>query len=81
MGDNVAAIEPVCGRVFFLELKKNAALADTAAAHLRQLGALVRVPSLADLDATQLRKVSEAVAGDLISVARDTGLQKPDLGN
>jgi hypothetical protein len=54
---------------------------DTAAAHLRQLGALVRVPSLADLDATQLRKVSEAVAGDLISVARDTGLQKPDLGN
>jgi iron uptake system component EfeO len=82
MGANVAAIQAVYGRVFVPELKKkDAALAQGAQQHLRQLQSLLTAATLADLDTTQLRKLSESVAVDLVSIAGDTGLQKPNLGN
>jgi len=82
IGANVAALKAVYAQVFVPHLKKaNLKLAKVAGDHLEQLGSLVAVPRLVDLDQRELRSVSEAVAADLVLIARETGLEKPNLGN
>jgi hypothetical protein len=41
----------------------------------------VAVPALQDLDQVRLRDASESLVNDLASVGRESGLEKPALGN
>jgi len=43
--------------------------------------ALVSVPSLRELDQAGLRNLSETLANDLVMVGRESGLERPGLGN
>jgi hypothetical protein len=43
--------------------------------------ALVAVPTLQTLDQVRLRDVSESLVNDLAMVGRESGLEKPGLGN
>ena len=80
--DNVASISAAYARVFApATRKRNAALAETFAKDLEQMHALVSVPSLQEMDQVRLRYLSEALANDLVKVGRESGLEKPGLGN
>ena len=80
--DNVASIGAAYERVFAASTKKrNADLAKTFNADLREIQALLSVQQLKDLDQMQLRHLSESLTRDLTLVAHETGLAKPQLGN
>lgn len=82
MRDNVASIAAAYARVFAPATKKrNGALAKTFGKDLEQMQALVSVPSLQELDQVRLRILSEELANDLVLVGRESGLEKPGLGN
>jgi iron uptake system EfeUOB component EfeO/EfeM len=82
MRDNVASIDAAYSRVFAAATqRRNAPLARTFAADLGQLQALVSVRSLQELDQVRLRNLSETLANDLVMVGRESGLEKPGLGN
>jgi iron uptake system component EfeO len=80
--DNVASIAAAYERVFApATKKKNAEIAKLFAADLRQMQALVSVPTLQELDQVQLRDLSESLVNDLAMVGQACGLEKPRLGN
>jgi len=82
MRDNVASIAAAYARVFApATTKRNAALAKTFAEDLERMQALVSVPSLRELDQAGLRNLSETLANDLVKVGRESGLERPGLGN
>ena len=82
MRDNVASIAAAYARVFApATAKRNAALAKTFAEDLERMQALVSVPSLRELDQAGLRNLSETLANDLVKVGRESGLERPGLGN
>jgi hypothetical protein len=43
--------------------------------------ALVSVASLQELDQVGLRTLSETLANDLVMIGRESGLERPRLGN
>jgi iron uptake system component EfeO len=80
--DNVASIATAYARVFSPTVKKrNAALAKTFTEDLERMQALVSVRSLQELDQVGLRTLSETLANDLVMIGRESGLEKPGLGN
>jgi iron uptake system component EfeO len=80
--DNVASIATAYARVFAPAVKKrNAALAKTFTEDLEQMHALVSVRSLQELDQAGLRTLSETLANDLVMIGRESGLDRPRLGN
>jgi iron uptake system component EfeO len=82
MRDNVASIAAAYARVFApTTRKRNAALAKTFDEDLERMRALVSVPSLQELDQAGLRNLSETLANDLVKVGRESGLERPGLGN
>jgi iron uptake system component EfeO len=82
IGDNVAAITAVHSRVLApVGKEKQSRHGTPVAAELERLRALVAARSLADLDQTALRELSEALASDLIARGRQIGLNEPPLGN
>ena len=80
--DNVASIAAAYVRVFAPATKKrNAALAQEFGRDLEEMRVLVSVASLQELDQVRLRNLSETLANDLVRVGRESGLDKPGLGN
>ena len=80
--DNVASIAAAYERVFAPATKRrNAELAKTFSTDLSLMHALVAVPTLQTLDQVRLRDVSESLVNDLAMVGRESGLDKPGLGN
>ena len=80
--DNVASIAAAYARVFAPATKKrNAALAKTFTEDLERMRALLSVPSLQELDQAGLRTLSETLANDLLMIGRQSGLERPGLGN
>jgi iron uptake system component EfeO len=80
--DNIGSIAAAYTHVFApMTKKRNAALEKTFTADLKELQALVSVATLQELDQVRLRNLSEALANDLVMVGRESGLQKPGLGN
>jgi len=80
--DNVASIAAAYARVFAPATKKrNAALAKTFTEDLGRMHALVSVASLQELDQAGLRTLSETLANDLVMIGRESGLERPGLGN
>jgi iron uptake system component EfeO len=79
---NVAAVAAAYERVFApLTKKRNTELAKLVSKDLAVMQGLVAVPTLQELDQLRLRDASETLANDLALVAREAGLQKPNLGN
>jgi iron uptake system component EfeO len=79
---NVASVAAAYERVFApLTKKRNTELAKVVSKDLAVMQALVAVPTLQELDQLRLRDASETLANDLALVAREAGLQKPNLGN
>jgi iron uptake system component EfeO len=79
---NVASITAAYQQVFApLTKKRNAELARVFSKDLAVMQALVAVPALQDLDQVRLRDASESLVNDLASVGRESGLEKPALGN
>ncbi len=79
---NVAAVAAVYERVFAPLIKKrNADLAKAFSKDLAAMQALVAVPTLRELDQVRLRDASESLVNDLALVGRESGLEKPNLGN
>jgi iron uptake system EfeUOB component EfeO/EfeM len=79
---NVAAVAAVYERVFApLAKKRNAELARVFSNDLAVMQALVAVPTLQELDQVRLRDASESLVNDLALVGRESGLEKPNLGN
>jgi len=80
--DNVASIAAAYERVFAPATKRrNAELAKIFSTDLSLMHALVAVPTLQTLDQVRLRDVSESLVNDLAMVGRESGLEKPGLGN
>ena len=80
--DNVASIAAAYARVFApATRKRNAALAKTFTGDLERMHLLLSVPSLQELDQTGLRTLSETLANDLVMIGRESGLERPGLGN
>src|SRR3984957_19988311 len=80
--DNVASIAAAYERVFAPATKRrNAELAKVFSSDLSLMHALVAVPTLQTLDQVRLRDVSESLVNDLAMVGRESGLEKPGLGN
>ena len=80
--DNVASIAAAYARVFAPAVKKrNTALAKTFTGDLERMHALVSVASLQELDQVGLRIQSETLANDLVMIGRESGLERPGLGN
>jgi iron uptake system EfeUOB component EfeO/EfeM len=79
---NVASVAAAYERVFApLTKKRNAELARVFSKDLAAMQALVAVPTLQDLDQLRLRDASESLVNDLALVGRESGLEKPNLGN
>jgi len=79
---NVASVATAYERVFApLTKKRNTELAKLVSKDLAVMQGLVAVPTLQELDQLRLRDASETLANDLALVAREAGLQKPNLGN
>jgi iron uptake system component EfeO len=79
---NVASVAAAYQRVFAPQTKKrNAELAKAFSKDLAVMQALVAVPTLQELDPVRLRDASESLVNDLALVGRESGLQKPNLGN
>jgi len=79
---NVASVAAAYERVFApLTKKRNTELAKLVSKDLAVMQGLVAVPTLQELDQLRLRDASETLANDLALVAREAGLQKPNLGN
>jgi iron uptake system component EfeO len=80
--DNVASIAATYERVFAPATKKrNPELAKVFSTDLALMRALVAVQTLQALDQVRLRDVSESLVNDLAMVGRESGLDKPGLGN
>jgi iron uptake system component EfeO len=80
--DNVASIAAAYERVFAPATKRrNVELAKIFSSDLALMHALVAVPTLQTLDQVRLRDVSESLVNDLAMVGRESGLEKPGLGN
>ena len=79
---NAMAITSAYDRVFAQALqRKNVPLAQVIAGNLARLRQLVGVPDLKQLDAAQLRDLTETLTSNFIAAARDLGLEAPELGN
>jgi len=79
---NVASVATAYERVFApLTKKRNAELAKALSKDLAVMQALVAVPTLQELDQVRLRDASESLVNDLALVGRESGLEKPGLGN
>jgi iron uptake system component EfeO len=82
LGANIAGITAAYHTVFASSLgARDAKLAQAVEEHLERLQALVAVPTLKDLDQTELRKLSEILAGALRKVGQELGLSDLDLSN
>ena len=80
--DNLASIAAAYERVFAPATKKsNAGLAKAFASDLAAMRSLAAVPTLQALDQVRLRDASESLVNDLAMVGRESGLEKPGLGN
>jgi len=79
---NVASVAAAYERVFApLTKRRNAELAKILSKDLSVMRTLVAVPTLQELDQGRLRDASESLVNDLALVARESGLEKPGLGN
>lgn len=79
---NATAITSAYERVFAQSLRrKNAPLAQAMAENLARLQKLVGVSSLKQVEAAQLRDLTETLTSNFIAAARDLGLEAPELGN
>jgi iron uptake system component EfeO len=79
---NVESVAAAYERVFApLTRKRNAELAKAFSTDLAFVQALVAVPTLQELDQVRLRDASESLVNDLALVGRESGLEKPGLGN
>jgi iron uptake system EfeUOB component EfeO/EfeM len=79
---NVAAITQTYERVFAHQLRsKNERLHVDVKAKLERLRHITSVPSLALLDTTELRDLTETLSGNFISAGASLGLEPVALGN
>jgi iron uptake system component EfeO len=79
---NAAAITATYEIVFAQSVRrKNVPLATLMAGDLARLRQLVGVPSLKQLDAAQLRDLTETLTSSFIAAGQDLGLKAPELGN